>query len=115
MKQKHSSFGKNAPALSGVTERLQKGGRVADVGCGHGASTVLMAQAFPASSFVGYDYHGPSIERARVAAQEAGLPEERARFEKHLRPLVERGGRPWRTQSSFTWAAKAPIPEGFWP
>jgi hypothetical protein len=41
--------------------------------------------------------------------------EERARFEKHLRPLVERGGRPWRSQSSFTWAAKAPIPEGFWP
>jgi hypothetical protein len=41
--------------------------------------------------------------------------EERERFEKHLRPIVERGGRPWRTQSSFTWAAKAPIPGGFWP
>jgi len=41
--------------------------------------------------------------------------EERERFEKHLRPIVERGGRPWRTQSSFTWAAKAPVPEGFWP
>lgn len=41
--------------------------------------------------------------------------EERERFERHLRPIVERGGRPWRTQSSFTWAAKAPIPEKFWP
>jgi arsenite methyltransferase len=41
--------------------------------------------------------------------------EERERFEQHLRPIVERGGRPWRTQSSFTWAAIAPIPEGFWP
>ena len=69
------------PALEGMSERLEQGGRVADVGCGHGASTVLMAQAFPASSFVGYDYHAPSIERARAAAADAGLPEERVRFE----------------------------------
>ena len=69
------------PALEGMNERLQQGGQVADVGCGHGASTVLMAQAFPASSFVGYDYHAPSIEQARAAAASAGLPEERVRFE----------------------------------
>ncbi|HSV59571.1 MAG TPA: class I SAM-dependent methyltransferase [Variovorax sp.] len=69
------------PALEGVSERLQQGGQVADVGCGHGASTVLMAEAFPASSFVGYDYHAPSIEQARAAAASAGLPEERVRFE----------------------------------
>jgi SAM-dependent methyltransferase len=69
------------PALTGVRERLQAGARVADVGCGHGASTLLMAQAFPASSFVGFDYHAPSIEQARASARQAGLGEERLRFE----------------------------------
>ena len=68
------------PALDGVQARLESGGRVADVGCGHGASTILMAQAFPRSTFVGFDYHEASIERARTAAQEAGL-EDRVRFE----------------------------------
>jgi ubiquinone/menaquinone biosynthesis C-methylase UbiE len=53
---------------------------VADVGCGHGASTILMASAFPNSSFIGFDYHAPSIERAREAAQEAGVAG-RCRFE----------------------------------
>lgn len=61
------------PALDGVIEKLEQGAEVADVGCGHGASTVLMAQAFPRSRFVGFDYHAPSIERARKAAEEAGV------------------------------------------
>lgn len=69
------------PALDGVVERLQRGARVADVGCGHGASTTLMAQAFPESTFVGFDYHAPSIDRATRVAAEAGLPTERLRFE----------------------------------
>src|SRR5262245_12154520 len=67
------------PALSGVRERLTKGGRVADVGCGLGSSTMLMAGAFPRSEFVGFDYHAPSIERARELAKTAGL--ENVRFE----------------------------------
>ena len=53
---------------------------MADVGCGHGASTVLMAQSYPQSTFVGFDYHAPSIERARQRAAEAGVAD-RARFE----------------------------------
>jgi SAM-dependent methyltransferase len=61
------------PALDGVVDRLKSGGRVADVGCGHGASTILMAKAFPNARFTGFDYHPPSIERARVLADEAGL------------------------------------------
>ncbi|MBY4592930.1 MULTISPECIES: class I SAM-dependent methyltransferase [Rhizobium] len=61
------------PALSGVEEKLKAGAKVADVGCGHGASTILMAQAYPASHFTGFDYHGPSIEKAKAAAKEAGV------------------------------------------
>jgi len=68
------------PALDGVEEKLQAGARVADVGCGHGISTVLLAQAFPASTFAGFDYHAPSIEAARRNAAEAGV-EDRVRFE----------------------------------
>jgi SAM-dependent methyltransferase len=68
------------PACDGVVDKLQRGVRVADVGCGHGASTVLMAQAFPASSFVGFDYHEGSIAVARARAGEAGVAE-RVRFE----------------------------------
>jgi SAM-dependent methyltransferase len=60
------------PALDGVVEKLITGGRVADVGCGHGASTILMAQAFPKSRFVGIDYHDASIETARDRAAKAG-------------------------------------------
>jgi SAM-dependent methyltransferase len=61
------------PALDGVASRLEAGARVADVGCGHGASTLLMAKAYPNSHFTGFDYHEPSLERARGAADEAGL------------------------------------------
>ena len=61
------------PALEGVQAKLEKGGRVADVGCGHGSSTLLMAKAFPASRFVGFDYHDRSIGWAREAAKREGL------------------------------------------
>ena len=61
------------PALDGVTAKLQAGARVADVGCGHGASTILMAQAFPKSFFTGSDYHPESIEIARERAAAAGV------------------------------------------
>src|SRR5207253_10190642 len=63
------------PALEGVQEKLQRGAKVADVGCGHGASTVIMAEAFPNSQFVGFDYHEPSIERAGELAAESGVGE----------------------------------------
>jgi ribosomal protein L11 methylase PrmA len=61
------------PKLEGVEEKLKAGARVADVGCGHGASTIVMAQAYPNSEFFGFDYHMPSIERAKTLAQEAGV------------------------------------------
>jgi len=61
------------PALDGVQARLESGALVADIGCGHGASTILMAEAFPDSEFVGFDYHQASIEHARKAAFDSGL------------------------------------------
>ncbi|HEY2359124.1 MAG TPA: class I SAM-dependent methyltransferase [Phenylobacterium sp.] len=61
------------PALDGVEAKLKAGAKVADVGCGHGASTILMAQAYPKSHFTGFDYHAASIERARALAAEAGV------------------------------------------
>ena len=61
------------PALDGVVERLKCGARVADIGCGHGASTIVMAQAFPRSSFIGLDYHDASIVTARKRAAEQGV------------------------------------------
>lgn len=61
------------PALDGVTGKLQRGARVADVGCGHGHSTVIMAQAFPDSRFWGFDVHEGSIEAARRHAEQAGV------------------------------------------
>jgi 2-polyprenyl-3-methyl-5-hydroxy-6-metoxy-1,4-benzoquinol methylase len=70
-----SLVGEWLPALDGVVEKLERGGRVADVGCGHGASTILMAQSFPNSTFVGWDYHDGSIETARKRAHEAGVSE----------------------------------------
>lgn len=68
------------PALEGVEDKLRVGARVADVGCGHGASTILMAQAYPSSAFTGFDYHEPSIKAARKAAADAGVAD-RAKFE----------------------------------
>jgi SAM-dependent methyltransferase len=68
------------PALDGVVAKLERGALVADVGCGHGSSTILMAQAFPNSSFVGSDYHAGSIETARERVAAAGLGD-RVRFE----------------------------------
>jgi SAM-dependent methyltransferase len=69
------------PALEDVEAKLKAGdARVADVGCGHGVSTILMAQAYPNASFVGFDYHEPSIQRAREAADEAHVSD-RVRFE----------------------------------
>lgn len=61
------------PALDGVVDKLVAGADVADVGCGHGASTMLMAKAFPKSRFHGYDYHPASVERARASADKEGL------------------------------------------
>ena len=68
------------PALDGVAEKLAAGGRAADVGCGHGASTVLLAQAYPKARVLGSDYHQASIDTARKRAADAGVAE-RARFE----------------------------------
>jgi len=68
------------PALDGVVAKLQQGAVVADVGCGHGASTILMAGAFPKSKFYGFDYHPPSIETARITAREVGVGDN-CRFE----------------------------------
>ncbi len=68
------------PALDGVQQKLERGARVADVGCGLGASTIILAQAFPRSTFVGFDYHEESILKARERAEAAGLGD-RVRFE----------------------------------
>jgi SAM-dependent methyltransferase len=68
------------PALHGVVSKLEAGAKVADVGCGHGSSTILMAQAYPQSTFVGSDYHAGSIETARERADAAGVSE-RIRFD----------------------------------
>ena len=67
------------PALDGVEERLRAGARVADIGCGHGASTILMAQAYPASTFVGFDFHPASVAAAEERAVAAGVAD-RVRF-----------------------------------
>jgi SAM-dependent methyltransferase len=78
------------PALDGVVGKLQRGARVADVGCGHGASTILMAQAFPASAFTGSDYHEGSVRVARQRADEAGVTD-RVSFE--VAPAASYSGR----------------------
>jgi ubiquinone/menaquinone biosynthesis C-methylase UbiE len=68
------------PSLNGIEERLVNGGRVADLGCGHGASVILMAQAFPKSKFLGIDYHEAQIVVARERAKQAGVADQ-IRFE----------------------------------
>ncbi len=77
------------PALEGVEDKLRRGAKVADVGCGHGASTIIMARAFPESTFSGFDYHAPSIDAARKAAAEAGV-DDRVSFE--VAPATEYPG-----------------------
>lgn len=79
------------PSLDGVVDKLASGAKVADVGCGHGASTILMAEAFPNSQFTGYDYHDASIKRAREAR-------ERWRERQHC---VRVGGRQGRARRGF--------------
>lgn len=61
------------PALDGVVEKLEKGAKVADVGCGHGASTMIMAEAYPNSEFIGYDFHEGSVAHAAAEAKKSGL------------------------------------------
>lgn len=61
------------PALDGVEEKLRSGAKVADIGCGHGASTIILAQEYPDSTFIGFDYHEGSVHAARKAAEEAGV------------------------------------------
>ncbi|HZQ87437.1 MAG TPA: class I SAM-dependent methyltransferase [Acidimicrobiales bacterium] len=68
------------PSLDGVEAKLRAGATIADVGCGHGASTIILAEAFPESTIVGFDYHEASIEVARKRAAEAGVGD-RVRFE----------------------------------
>jgi len=68
------------PALDGVEDKLKAGAKVADIGCGLGASTVLMAQSYPNSTFTGFDYHDGSIELARKRAEEGGVSD-RVSFE----------------------------------
>lgn len=79
------------PALDGVVEKLQAGAKVADVGCGHGASTVILAEAFPASRFYGFDFHGPSIDMARKRAAQAGVGE-RVEFVEASATAYDEGG-----------------------
>ena len=86
------------PALDGVIDKLRQGARVADVGCGHGASTILMAQAFPASHFTGSDYHAGSIEVARQRAAGAGVTDT-VRF--HVVPATAFSGGPFDLVTTF--------------
>jgi SAM-dependent methyltransferase len=79
---KHHLVQEWLPALDGVVEKLERGAKVADIGCGHGVSTRLMAEAFPNSRFFGFDYHAGSIDTARQAARDAGLGD-RVRFDVH--------------------------------
>lgn len=86
------------PALDGVVAKLETGAKVADVGCGHGASTVLMAQAYPSSTFVGSDYHEESIAVARRRAKEASV-DDRATFE--VAPAASYSGGPYDLVTMF--------------
>ncbi len=86
------------PAIEGLQARLEQGADVADVGCGHGASTLLMARAYPRSRFTGFDFHAPSIEHAQAAAVREGLAD-RVRFE--LATAKDFGGGPYALVTMF--------------
>jgi 2-polyprenyl-3-methyl-5-hydroxy-6-metoxy-1,4-benzoquinol methylase len=86
------------PALDGVVEKLEQGASVADVGCGHGSSTILMAQAYPNSTFMGFDYHEGGIATARERAKEAGVAG-RVRFE--VAPAAAYGGKDYDLVTMF--------------
>lgn len=88
---KHHLVQEWLPALDGVVEKLKRGVKVADVGCGHGVSTRLLAQAFPNSRFFGFDYHEGSIETARQVTKQAGLGE-RVTFDVHSAKSYPAGG-----------------------
>jgi SAM-dependent methyltransferase len=79
------------PALDGVEAKLKSGGKVADVGCGVGFSTLLMAQAFPKSQFVGYDFHAPSVEEANRHAVTHGLGDRLSFKEAKAKDIKESG------------------------
>jgi SAM-dependent methyltransferase len=86
------------PALDGVIEKLERGASVADIGCGHGSSTILMAQAFPSSTFFGSDIHEGSIETARTRAADAGVAD-RVTFE--ASPAASYSGRGYDLVTTF--------------
>jgi 2-polyprenyl-3-methyl-5-hydroxy-6-metoxy-1,4-benzoquinol methylase len=86
------------PALDGVVDKLERGARVADVGCGHGASTILMAEAFPRSTFTGSDYYAGSIETARARAEAAGVAD---RVSFAMEPAQAYGGGPYDLVTMF--------------
>ncbi len=88
---KHHLVQEWLPALDGVVEKLKRGAKVADIGCGHGVSTRLLAQAFPNSRFFGFDYHEGSIETARQVTKQAGLGE-RVTFDVHSAKSYPAGG-----------------------
>jgi hypothetical protein len=88
---KHHLVQEWLPALDGVIEKLKRGAKVADIGCGHGVSTRLLAQAFPNSRFFGFDYHEGSIETARQVTKQAGLGE-RVTFDVHSAKSYPAGG-----------------------
>ncbi len=79
------------PAMEGVVAKLQAGAKVADVGCGHGASTVVMAKAYPNSRFFGFDFHTPSVEVARARAAEAGVGDRATFVTAAAKGYTERG------------------------
>lgn len=86
------------PALDGVVAKLESGARVIDIGCGHGASTVIMAKAFPRSTFLGTDYHQASITEARRRAEDAGVAD-RVTFE--VTRAEGQGGRGYDLATTF--------------
>jgi hypothetical protein len=102
------------PALDGVEHKLHTGARIADIGCGYGASTIIMATAYPTSSFVGYDPHPRSIEAARKAAANAGVAD-RCRFEVGAPPTIPAAATTWSHSSTVfsTWATRSAPPPTF--